>query len=208
MKGKVKGTGCPLHVLMERDEEKQSDTEQKELPPTFNFTQKALKKVELVAKECKYAKVVDNLEGTFTNAIEEARKGNRNAAWPPLQLCLGSNSSKLLIVTLDTITKMCAHGIFQDGCYDDPPPVTGPPAEQRNSFTEGEESPPASQVSQTFAEDIVTTMCSCKTEDEAVRLQLIRVTYLYFAAVSATFPALFLFLRLWKILISAAVLCR
>ncbi len=194
---------------MERDEAKQSDTEQKELPPTFNFTQKALKKVELEAKKCKYTKVVGNLEGTFTNAIGEARKGNRNAAWPPLRLCLGSNSSKLLIVTLDTITKMCAHGIFQGGCCDEPHPVTRPPpAEPRNSFTEGEENPPASQVSQPFAEDIVTTVCSCKTEDEAVRLQLIRVRYIYFAAVSATISALFLFLRLWKILIYAAALFR
>ncbi len=173
---------------MERDEESQSD---KELPPTFKFTQNALKKVEAEAKKSKYTKVVDKLEGTFTNALEEARKGNRSAAWPPLRLCLGSSSSKLLIVTLDTITKLCAHSIFQDGLCDEPVSATRvvPPLERRNSFTEGEATPPASQVSLTLAEDIINTVCQCKAEDEAVRLQLIRVSYRYFAA-AVTFSLL------------------
>ncbi len=152
--------------------------QQQQLPSTFNFMQKALKKVELEAKNCKYIKVVDNLEGAFAHAIKEAQNGNNNAAWPPLRLCLGSNSSKLLIVTLDTVTKLCAHGIFQDEYCDNLLPTASgsPPIEQqRNSdFPEVEENLPP-QISQTLAEDIVTTVCSCKTEDEAIRLQLIRV---------------------------------
>ncbi len=158
-------------------EERQDMEEQQQLPPTFNFIEKSLKKVELEAKNCKYMKNTDNLEREFTHAFEEVRKGNNNAAWPPLRHCLDCYSSKLLIVTLDAITKLCAHGLFHDGYCDEVPLASGPsPVEQRVSFVDGEENVSALQVSsQTLAEDIITTVCSCKTEDEVVRLQLIRV---------------------------------